>query len=188
MWLIAGLGNPGSKYRFTRHNVGFMVADFYVASIGNPTEKKEHKSLTYHFKLEEEKIVLAKPQTFMNDSGEAVQPLSRFYKIETQKICIIHDEVDIPFGHLKLQYSRGHGGNNGIRDIHEKLGSNEYYRIKVGVGKPDGRRDTASHVLSNFSETENEQLPAVLNRAADAFESLIVDGFQKAATQYNGEI
>lgn len=188
MWLITGLGNPGSKYRWTRHNVGFMAIDCYAGSIGHPPEKKEHKALTYHFQLEGQKVVLAKPQTFMNNSGESVQAISHFYKIAVENICVVHDEVDLPFGFIKVQFDRGHGGNNGIRDIHDKLSAKNYYRIKVGVGKADGKKDTAAHVLSNFNDKENEKLPAILEKICDAIESLVVDGFQKTATLINGEV
>jgi PTH1 family peptidyl-tRNA hydrolase len=185
MWLVAGLGNPGNKYLLTRHNVGFMAIDYYLYGIGSPPEKKEHKSLTYSFKLEDEKVLMAKPQTYMNDSGQAIQALSHFYKVPTQKIVIIHDDIEQPFQQLKLHYKRGHGGQNGIRDIHEKMGSNAYYRIRVGVGRPDGNKDVSSHVLSPFSKDEQKALPDVLERISEGLETLICEGFDKAATQLN---
>ncbi|MCJ8277257.1 MAG: aminoacyl-tRNA hydrolase [Bdellovibrionales bacterium] len=185
MWLIAGLGNPGNKYRLTRHNVGFMAIDAFLNSIGNPPEKKEHKSLTYSFKMESEKIIMAKPQTYMNDSGQALQALSHFYKVEPQKIIVLHDEIEIPFKTLKLQTKRGHGGQNGIRDIHQKLGTNDYFRIRIGVGRPDGKMDVSRHVLSPFSKDEMEELPDVLAKVSDGIESLIFEGFSKAATFVN---
>lgn len=188
MWLIAGLGNPGSKYRFNRHNVGFMIIDSYLASIGGPPEKTEHKALTYKISIDDIKVILAKPQTYMNNSGESVLALSQFYKIETKNILVIHDEVDIPFGHVKLQFDRGHGGQNGIRDIHEKLGSTQYYRMKIGVGRPAGKMDVAAHVLANFSKEEVEQLPKIFEKANDAIETLIIDGYNKAATDFNGNL
>ncbi len=188
MWLVAGLGNPGNKYLLTRHNVGFMAIDYYLNCIGNPPEKKEHKSLTYSFKLEDEKVLMAKPQTYMNNSGEAIQALSQFYKIPPKKILIIHDEVEQPFQQMKMQFNRGHGGQNGIRDIHEKLGSTEYYRIRVGVGRPNGKQDVSSHVLSPFSKDEQKILPDVLERVSKGIENLICDGFDKAATLLNQKI
>ncbi len=185
MWLVAGLGNPGKKYLLTRHNVGFMAIDYYLNNIGNPPEKKEHKSLTYSFKLENEKVIMAKPQTYMNDSGQAIQALSHFYKIAPEKIVIIHDEVEQPFQRMKLQYDRGHGGQNGIRDIHEKLGTSAYYRIRVGVGRPNGKKDISSHVLSPFNKEEQNILPDVLERVSEGLETLICEGMQKAATFLN---
>lgn len=188
MWLIAGLGNPGNKYLFTRHNIGFMAVDSYLHSIGNPPEKKEHKSLTYSFSIEGKKVIMAKPQTYMNHSGEAIQAISHYYKIKPENILIIHDEIEQPFQQMKLQVKRGHGGQNGVRDIHEKLGTNAYYRLRVGVGRPDGKKDVSAHVLSPFSKEEQKDLPNVLERVADGIESLLFDGFEKAATQINKKI
>lgn len=188
MWLIAGLGNPGKKYLLTRHNVGFMAIDYYLNNIGNPPEKSEHKSLTYNFKLENEKVIMAKPQTYMNHSGEAIQALSHYYKITPANILILHDEVEQPFKQMKLQFNRGHGGQNGIRDIHQQLGTSEYYRLRIGVGRPDGKKDVSSHVLSPFSKQEQAELPDILERVSDAIESLIFDGFNKAATLANQKV
>ena len=188
MWLIAGLGNPGKKYLLTRHNVGFMAIDYYLESIGHPPEKSEHKALTYSFKIDDQKVLMAKPQTFMNDSGQSIQALSHFYKVPPEKILIIHDEIEQPFEQMKLQTKRGHGGQNGIRDIHEKLGTNAYYRIRVGVGRPDGKKDVSSHVLSPFSKDEQQKLPDVLERINDGIENLIFKGFDKAATELNQKV
>ncbi len=188
MWLIAGLGNPGKKYLLTRHNVGFMAIDYYLNNIGSPPEKKEHKSLTYSFMLENEKVIMAKPQTYMNDSGDAIQALTHFYKIPPEKVIIIHDEVELPFQQMKLQFKRGHGGQNGIRDIHQKLGTPAYDRIRVGVGRPDGKKDVSAHVLSPFNKDEQSQLPDVLERVSDGIETLICEDFGKAATQMNQKV
>lgn len=185
MWLIAGLGNPGNKYLMTRHNVGFMAVDYYLHNIGDPPEKKEHKSLTYSFSLEGQKVIMAKPQTYMNNSGEAIQALCHYYKIPSQQVIILHDEIEIPFQQLKLQTKRGHGGQNGIRDIHEKLNTNDYFRVRIGVGRPDGKMDVSRHVLSPFSKEEQPQLPDLLEKVSDGIESLIFDGYQKAATLIN---
>ncbi len=185
MWLIAGLGNPGKKYLLTRHNVGFMAVDYYLNNIGNPPEKTEHKSLTYSFSIEGEKVIMAKPQTYMNESGEALQALSHFYKVQPEKILVLHDEIEQPFGQMKLQFSRGHGGQNGIRDIHQKLGSKDYYRLRIGVGRPMGKKDVSSHVLSPFSKEEQKELPHILEKVSDGLEALICDGFEKAATFLN---
>jgi PTH1 family peptidyl-tRNA hydrolase len=188
MWLVAGLGNPGKKYLLTRHNVGFMAIDYYLNNIGSPPEKSEHKSLTYSFSLEGQKILMAKPQTYMNHSGEAIQALTHFYKIPPERVLILHDEIEQPFKKMKLQTKRGHGGQNGIRDIHEKLGTNAYYRIRIGVGRPDGKKDVSSHVLSPFSKDEQAALPDVLERVSDGIENLIFEGFDKAATKLNQNV
>lgn len=188
MWLIAGLGNPGKKYLLTRHNVGFMAIDYYLNNIGSPPEKKEHKSLTYSFKIEDQKVIMAKPQTFMNDSGQAIGAIAHFYKIPSQNIIILHDEIEQPFEQMKLQTKRGHGGHNGIRDIHEKLGANDYYRLRIGVGRPNGKQDVAHYVLSPFAKEEQSKLPDILERVSDGIESLIFEGFEKAATLLNRKI
>jgi peptidyl-tRNA hydrolase, PTH1 family len=185
MWLIVGLGNPGTKYLLTRHNIGFMAIDYYLNSIGNPPEKKEHQSLTYSFSIEGIKILMAKPQTFMNNSGEAVASLCQFYKIPSQKLIVLHDEIEQPFGTVKLQYQRGHGGHNGVRDIHQHLDSNQYYRFRIGVGRPQGKMDVSQHVLSPFSTEEQKDVPPMLERVSDGLENLIFEGFDKAATLMN---
>ena len=185
MWLIAGLGNPGKKYILTRHNIGFMAVDSYIRNIGDPPEKKEHKALTYHFTIEGQKVIMAKPQTYMNDSGESIQPLMNFYKITPDKLIVIHDEVDFPFLTNKLQKDRSPGGQNGVKSIHQRVGTSDYYRIRLGVGRPNGKMDVASHVLSPFNKEELEELPETLSRTADVIETLICEGFNKAATEFN---
>jgi peptidyl-tRNA hydrolase, PTH1 family len=188
MWLIAGLGNPGKKYLLTRHNVGFMAIDYYLNNIGQPPEKSEHKSLTYSFKIEDEQVLMAKPQTFMNHSGEAIQGLCHYYKIPTHQVIILHDEIEQPFNQMKVQTKRGHGGHNGIRDIHLKLAMDDYFRIRIGVGRPNGKQDVADYVLSNFSKEEQQILPDILERVSDGIESLIFDGYDKTASLLNRKI
>lgn len=186
MWLVIGLGNPGSKYLLTRHNIGFMALDAYLKSVGSPPEKSEKKSLTYHFKIDDQKIIFAKPQTYMNLSGDSVQELSKFYEIPPEKMIIVHDEVDQPFGQMKIQKARGHGGHNGIRDIQDKLGVNSYFRVRLGVGRPQNTKiNVGDFVLQNFTEEEKIQLPDFVSTAGDAIESIIINGFEKTATKYN---
>jgi peptidyl-tRNA hydrolase, PTH1 family len=192
MWLVVGLGNPGNKYALNRHNIGFMAVDV-LAREHRATERSEHKALTYHITLENretktsEKIIACKPQTFMNLSGDSIRALCDFYKIDTQKVIVLHDEIDQPFATLKVQTQRGHGGHNGIRDTHEKLGHNKYLRIRLGVGRPaDPRFDVADYVLSNFSKEEMAALPDFLNLGLAALESIIFKGYEKAANQFNG--
>lgn len=185
-WLIVGLGNPGSNYTFNRHNIGFMVIDFLLKSIGSPIEKSEHKSITSKFKLENIHIITAKPQTYMNRSGEAVQGLTSYYKIPSSNIIVIQDDIDQGFGKMKLHRNRGHGGHNGIRSITESLGSSDYYRVKLGVGRPQHPSfSVADYVLQNFSENEMNELPEILNKATQAIEHLITHGYSEAATQFN---
>jgi PTH1 family peptidyl-tRNA hydrolase len=181
MWLIAGLGNPGDKYRFTRHNIGFMAIDAMLSSTGRPLWKNEHNARTYHYQLDGEKVLLAQPQTFMNRSGESIQALMSFYKIPLEKLLVIHDDLDLEFGVLKLQKDRGHGGHNGIRDIHEKLGTQKYARLKLGIGRPT----EPDYVLKNFTKEEQALLPDFLSRAVDAIDDFIFEGFDKAASLNN---
>ena len=167
-----------------------MAIDVLARRYG-ASERSEHKALTYAVTLKgpgnaSEKAILCKPQTFMNLSGESVQALCAFYKIDPKNLIVLHDEIDQPFGNMKVATKRGHGGQNGIRDIHEKLG-NEYYRLRLGVSRPpDPRFDIADWVLSNFPKDEQQKLPDFLNVAADAAEYLVFHGYEKAATKFNG--
>jgi PTH1 family peptidyl-tRNA hydrolase len=186
MYVIVGLGNPGQKYTLTRHNIGFLVVDAIVsatrASNTHVVEKSEHNADT--FKIGSD-ILLVKPKTFMNLSGESVQPLLSFYKIPLENLLVIHDEVDIPFTQLRLQKGRGHGGHNGIRNIHEKLGA-EYARLKVGVGRPSiPNMSVADFVLQDFAKTEMATMPEVLQRSCDAVFAFIDDGFERAQNTFN---
>jgi PTH1 family peptidyl-tRNA hydrolase len=176
MHLIVGLGNPGPKYQMNRHNVGFMVIDALVDH-HRLTTKNEHSATTA--KLGNE-VLFAMPQTFMNLSGQSVQALMSFYKIHPDNLLVLHDEVDIPFGSLRLQRNRGHGGHNGIRDIHEKIGP-DYARLKIGVGKsPVPQMDMASWVLGNFGADQFETLKELIGNSADAVHHFIELGIVKA--------
>ncbi len=217
MWLVAGLGNPGRKYSLTRHNVGFMAVDSYLNGIGSPPQKKEHKSLTYSFAVDGEKILMVKPRTFMNHSGEAIQALCHYYRIDSDHLIVLHDEIEHPFKQIKVQRGRGHGGHNGIRDIHEKLSTNDYYRIRIGVGRPVSPkkesdnfvspfsggdhfgdhlnvdlglpvREVKDYVLSPFSKQEQKNLPDILGRVSDGIEGLIFKGLEKTANLLNSKV
>ena len=185
MHLIVGLGNPGVRYKLTRHNVGFMVIDALVSHLGATTVSNDFKTHLFKAKFEEHELLLAEPQTFMNLSGEAVQALMAYYKISPEHLLVIHDEVDIPFKSLRLQHARGHGGHNGIRNIHEKIGP-EYARLKVGVGRPTiPQMEVADYVLQNFSHEEQAELPDLIGLSADAVLDFVEDGFVKAQNKYN---
>jgi PTH1 family peptidyl-tRNA hydrolase len=182
MWLVVGLGNPGLKYEKTRHNIGFMVIDRMA---GAASFRSEHKALVARIQLGGEQVLLAKPQTFMNLSGQSVVMLSQFYKIALDHIVAVHDEIDIPFGHLRVQKNRGPGGHNGIKSMSELMGSQDYNRIKVGVGRPISQIPVADWLLSNFSQEEIEKLPDLLRLSAAATETLIQKGYGPAASQFN---
>ncbi|MEZ0391607.1 MAG: aminoacyl-tRNA hydrolase, partial [Pseudobdellovibrionaceae bacterium] len=186
MYFVVGLGNPGSKYALTRHNIGFMAVDLFAMGAGSPPWREEHKAHTCRFKMDGEEILLAKPMTFMNLSGQSVQALMHFYKIPLEKFVVLHDEIDLPFASLRFQKNRGHGGHNGVRNIHELLGTSDYCRLKLGVGRPPHpEMKVPDYVLQKFSEQEQQQLPDFLNKAGDALESLIFEGLSKASTKYN---
>jgi PTH1 family peptidyl-tRNA hydrolase len=186
MFLIVGLGNPGAKYLLTRHNIGFMAVDRYFESAGGkPNWKEQFKALITRVKIDDQDVIFAKPQTFMNLSGEAIQPIMDFYKIDLDHLLVVHDELDIGFGAIKLQRNRGPGGHNGLKSINEKLGTQDYTRLKLGVGKPmDSRWEISNWVLSAFSSAETTHLTDFLDTAGDAIESFVLNGYQKTATSF----
>ncbi len=186
MKIIVGLGNPGTKYQYTRHNIGFLAIDRFVAEAGLTQVKSQFKAEIFQGDLGSERVLAVKPQTFMNLSGESVQPLLAFYKAELKDLLIIHDEVDQGFGAIKYQTNRGHGGHNGVRNIHELMSSSEYDRLRFGVGKsPNPNIDTGTHVLQNFTEDEATRLKDLLGVVSDSLKVYISQGFQKAASQFN---
>jgi PTH1 family peptidyl-tRNA hydrolase len=188
MYLIVGLGNPGQKYLFTRHNVGFFVLDKFVQKL-NLSEKHEHKALTYKAKIKNQDVLLVKPQTYMNLSGESVQPLMAFYKIPLENLLVIHDDIDQTFLSLKLQKNSSSGGQNGVKSVHEKLGTQDYARLKMGVGRPTfSGQSAADHVLQNFNSLEESFIPSWIESTCDAVETFIEKGFHKAASVVNTKI
>jgi PTH1 family peptidyl-tRNA hydrolase len=191
MWLVAGLGNPGAKYNLTRHNVGFLALDAYGVSVSDPSRgvapkwREERQALVTRLKLEDTEVLFAKPQTFMNNSGDPVQALMAFYKIPLEQVIIVHDDIDQPFGAIKIHKNRGAGGHNGLKSINEKLGTQDYIRLKLGVGRPPHpKMDVAAYVLQNFSAPEQTAMHDYLAFVGDAIESIIFDGLSKAATKF----
>jgi PTH1 family peptidyl-tRNA hydrolase len=193
MWIVVGLGNPGTKYSLNRHNVGFMALDAYCASVASaggrigpaPKWKDEKQALVTRLKMENVEVLFVKPQSYMNNSGIPVQALMHFYKIPLENLIVLHDEIDIGFGAIKIQKNRGPGGHNGLKSINEKLGTQDYVRLKLGVGRPSHPgMDVASYVLQDFSSEEQTHLHDFLSVAGDAVESLIFDGYDKAATKF----
>ena len=199
MKLIVGLGNPGPKYQLTRHNIGFLFIDALAEfSAGQRQYKNEFKAEVQKVKLGTEQIILCKPQTFMNLSGESVQPLLGFYGLQLEDLLVVHDEVDQPFGAMKFQVKRGHGGHNGIRNIHQQLVSDNYARLRLGVGRPPvfvddggekvrGTMDVADWVLHNFSAEEQSRMPEFLALAIDGVRVWVSEGSAQAATKFNGK-
>ena len=186
-WLVVGLGNPGPGYAATRHNVGQMVLD-ELASRGRLTFKTHKTNATVaegRIAPGGPRFVLAKPNTFMNVSGGPVSQLLRFYSLEPSHLIVVHDELDIPFDTIKLKSGGGHGGHNGVRDIIAAIGTGDFTRVRVGVGRPPGSQDAADHVLKAFSSTERKTLPILIADAADAVEQIAADGLTAAQNRFH---
>jgi PTH1 family peptidyl-tRNA hydrolase len=189
MKLIVGLGNPGREYRDTRHNVGFMVAD-EIARRHGLTFSMAPAQVPETFvakKYGGEPLLVAKPLTFMNRSGEAVAPLARYFDVAPADLLVVIDEAALPFGRLRARARGSAGGHNGLKSVIERLGSQEFPRLRLGVGRGDGRRDLADHVLSKFEPGERAELETFIARAADAAEMFAVDGIGKVMNTYNPE-
>ena len=179
--LVVGLGNPGPNYAQTRHNLGFMVADLLAARLGS--KFKVHKRSGAEIvtgRLGGRPVVLAKPRCYMNEAGRQVGPLAKFYSVSAADVLIIHDELDIDFGQIRLKIGGGEGGHNGLRSVAAALGTKEFKRVRIGIGRPPGRKDPAAFVLENFTAAERAEVPAVCEQAADATELLIELGLEPA--------
>jgi len=187
-YLIVGLGNPGPRYHNNRHNVGFMVIDALADDAGIPIRRVEFRALVGKGVFQREPVLLAKPQTFMNDSGQAVAPLVRFYKIPNEKLLVVHDDLDLPFGTLRLRPQGGAGGQRGMGSIIAKLDTKDFARLRVGIGRPPGRMAPRDYVLHDFDPKEEEILPEVLRNAVDAIHRFVADGIEKAMNDFNGQV
>ncbi|NUU20872.1 MAG: aminoacyl-tRNA hydrolase [Streptomycetaceae bacterium] len=183
-WLVVGLGNPGPEYAANRHNVGFMVADLLAERVGGRFKAHKSRAQVVEGRLAGHRVVLAKPMTYMNLSGGPVTALRDFYKVPLERIVVVHDELDIDFAVLRLKRGGGDNGHNGLKSITKSLGP-DYYRVRFGIGRPPGRMDVAAFVLRDFSSTERKDLAVEVDRAADAVESLITDGLERAQGLYN---
>jgi PTH1 family peptidyl-tRNA hydrolase len=183
--LIVGLGNPGREHAGNRHNVGFMTADRWAVAHGLAFSKIQHHAIIATGRAGDRRVVAAKPQTYMNDSGRAVGALLRFYKIPIERLLVIFDDLDLPFGVIRLRPDGGAGGHNGMRSIIQHLGGNRFARLRVGVGRPPGRMDPAAFVLQDFNREETAELAAVLDRAAQAIDLFFTAGITAAMNQFN---
>ncbi len=186
--LIVGLGNPGLAYRHNRHNVGFMVADTLADKLEIPLKRVKFKAQIGNGKLGDIPIIIGKPLTFMNNSGEAVAPLVRYFKVPLERLLVIHDDMDLPLGTLRMRPSGGSAGHNGMLSIFDKLGTNAIPRLRVGIGRPPGRMDPAGYVLQDFPRSEEELLSMVIAQACEAALAFITTGLEKAMNTYNGEV
>jgi peptidyl-tRNA hydrolase, PTH1 family len=186
-WLIAGLGNPGPGYAGHRHNAGFMVADLLAGRAGARLRAGKFQAAAGEGRLAGVPVVLAKPLGYMNASGGPVAGLAKYFKVPPGRLVVIHDELDIPFGTIRLKQGGGDNGHNGLRSITGSLGTRDYYRVRFGIGRPPGRMDPAAFVLRDFSPAERPELPLLLERAADAVELLLASGLAAAQNAYHGD-
>lgn len=185
-WLIVGLGNPGREYDGHRHTVGYVVADELARRVGG--RFRPHKRARAHVlegRLGDARIVLVKPLTYMNESGQAVAPLCDFYKTAADRVLAVHDELDLPFAALRLKYGGGDNGHNGLRSLRRSLGTGDFFRARFGIGRPPGQMEPAAYVLRDFSPAERRELGACVGRTADAVEAVINEGLDRAQTQFN---
>jgi len=186
IYLIVGLGNPGREYKETRHNIGFMFIDHLAEKIGARGMKVQSKAIVTSGLYEERKIILAKPQTFMNLSGQSVQGLLHFYKIPHTHLLIAHDDLDIPYATIRIRPTGGPGGQRGMANTIELLGTKDFPRLRLGIGRPPGRMDAKDYVLQDFSKDEQKFMPEFLTRASDAALEFVMQGLNSAMNKYNG--
>ncbi|URM95859.1 aminoacyl-tRNA hydrolase [Actinomadura madurae] len=185
LWLVVGLGNPGPSYAKNRHNAGFMVLDVLAARAGGRFKSHRARADVLEGRRAGVRAVLAKPRSFMNDSGGPVKGLLDFYKVPVERLVVVHDELDIPFGAVRLKQGGGDNGHNGLRSITRSLGAKDYLRVRFGVGRPPGRMDAAAFVLKDFSAAERKDLGLEVDRTADAVEALLSEGLAAAQNVFH---
>jgi len=184
-WLIVGLGNPGPVYSGHRHTVGAMVVDELASRTGANLRSHKARAASAEVHIAEQRAIIAKPLTFMNGSGGPVAGLLSFYKVPVENLVVIHDDLDIPFSELRLKLGGGEGGHNGLRSVTKSVGTRDYLRVRVGIGRPPGRMDAADYVLHNFSGTERSEVALLVSDAADAVESLVAKGLAAAQQEWH---
>ena len=187
-YLLIGLGNPGREYRDSRHNVGFMLVDGIAIRLNARGMKVQSKAVVTTAMYEDRKLILAKPQTYMNLSGQSVQGLIHFYKLPLTNVLIAHDDLDIPFGTIRIRPGGGPGGQRGMASTIEQLGTKDFPRLRIGIGRPPGRMDPSAYVLQDFTREEMKFLSEIIDRAADAALEFVINGLDKAMNKYNGSI
>jgi len=188
LWLVVGLGNPGPAYAGHRHNVGYLVADELADRMSAPF--RAHKTgradvVEGRLSVGGPRVVLARPRSYMNESGGPVKALATFYKVAPDHVIAIHDELDIGFGTLRVKLGGGDNGHNGLRSLRSALGTGDFYRVRAGIGRPPGRQDVADFVLSNYAAAEKKELPFQIGDAADAVECLVTEGLEKTQSRFN---
>ncbi|GGK83964.1 aminoacyl-tRNA hydrolase [Mangrovihabitans endophyticus] len=188
-WLVAGLGNPGREYAGNRHNVGFLVVDLLASRVaGKFGRSKRARADVAEGRLGYggPKLILLKPLTYMNLSGGPVAALGQFFKVPVDRVIAVHDELDLPYGQVRVKRGGGEGGHNGLRSMSKSLGSKEYARVRFGIGRPPGRQDPADYVLSDFGSAERKELDFLVDRAADVAEAVVLEGVEWAQNKYHG--
>ncbi len=188
-WLVVGLGNPGKEYAANRHNVGFLVADLLASRIGAKfgRSKRSHADVAEgRLGFGGPKLILVKPLTYMNLSGAPVSQVAQFFKVPLENVIAVHDELDVPFGQIRVKRGGGEGGHNGLRSMSKSLATKEYARVRFGIGRPPGRQDPADYVLSDFGGAERKELDFLVDRAADVVEAVVAEGVEWAQNKYHG--
>ena len=185
-YLLIGLGNPGREYRDNRHNIGFMLIDRLAVRLDARGMKLQSKAIVIGALYEGRKLILAKPQTYMNLSGQSAQGLLHFYKIPPENMIVAHDDLDLPLGTIRIRPGGGAGGQRGMASTIERLGTQDFPRLRLGIGRPPGRMDAAAYVLQDFSRADLLIVSETLDRAADAVLTFVTDGLDKAMNKYNG--
>ncbi len=187
-WLIAGLGNPGKDYAQTRHNIGYLVTDLLAERMGERfTKHRRAHADSVEGRLDGTRAVLIRSRSYMNESGAAIRAAADYSNIPISQIIVVHDELDIEFGAIKIKVGGGDGGHNGIKSTKKSLGSGDFYRVRVGIGRPPGRQDPADYVLRSFGSSERKELPLVVDSAADAVEVIINEGIAVAQNRYHSK-
>lgn len=184
-WLVVGLGNPGPGYAGNRHNAGFLVVDLLGQRMGARFKSHKARADVIEGRRAGQRVVLARPRSFMNDSGGPVSALRDFFKTPLDRIVVVHDELDLPYGGLRLKLGGGDNGHNGLRSVRRSLGSGDFNRVRFGIGRPPGSMDAASFVLRDFSTVERKELELNVEHAADAVEALLAEGLERAQNSYN---
>jgi PTH1 family peptidyl-tRNA hydrolase len=187
-FLIVGLGNPGREYKDNRHNVGFMLVDRLTVRLDARMSRLQARALVASLNYQDKKIILAKPQTYMNLSGQSIQGLARFYKIPLENMIVAHDDLDLPFGTIRIRPGGGPGGQKGVASTIDRLGTKDFRRLRIGIGRPPGRMDPSAYVLQDFSKSDQTMLSEILDRAADAALAFVTEGLNAAMNKFNGEI
>jgi PTH1 family peptidyl-tRNA hydrolase len=187
-FLIVGLGNPGREYKDNRHNVGFMLIDRLSVRLNARLTRMQAKALVGSVNYDDNKLILAKPQTYMNLSGQSIQGLARFYKVPLEYMIVAHDDLDLPFGAIRIRPGGGPGGQKGVASAIERLGTKDFRRLRIGIGRPPGRMNPSDYVLQDFAHSDSILLSEVLERAAEATLTFVTEGLNAAMNKFNGEV